>query len=164
MPQVVKATGASAQTWVTPEWVLDLVRQIGPIGLDPATSAENPTRAATTFTETEDGLKQAWAGRGLVFVNCPWRTTYKWAAKCAAEAAKGSEIVLLAPASTETAWFHDSILPNAERICLLRGRVAFVDSVTGVPGTAPPCGVLLAYFGPNGSRFEDVFGTKGWVW
>lgn len=69
-------------THQTPEWFLEMVRQIGPIMLDPATAPDNPTDAKHIHTQTISdagdvigscGLRAKWAVRGgLVFINPPY--------------------------------------------------------------------------------------------
>lgn len=68
---------ASAKTggndnWCTPEVVLERVRRIAPIGLDPCTTVDNPVGAWRYYTPFEDGLASPWDGFGLVFVNPPY--------------------------------------------------------------------------------------------
>lgn len=163
MGQVVAARGRSNQGWNTPPWLLELVAQVGPIALDPCPSDGG----------LWDGLTSKWfdpdAGadeRYLVYVNPPWRQAARWVAKCAEEAGRtrGGEVIYVGPASTETKYFHDWIMPTADRVCFLRGRVAFVDPATGEVGKSPPCGVMVVYWGPRGDEFEAVFGPRGWVW
>lgn len=72
------------QDWRTPEWFLDLVRRVGPIGLDPATSPANPTFAEQFFAPAppilpvfgrwlgDDGLRCVWPVDRLTFVNPPY--------------------------------------------------------------------------------------------
>lgn len=73
--------------WQTPGWFLDLVRQVGPIVLDPCTTARNPTGAATFYAQHAApfgrgaapgwlgacGLAGSWLYRpGLAFANPPY--------------------------------------------------------------------------------------------
>ncbi len=189
MGQIVAAKAESFQGWVTPPEILELVRAVGPIGLDPCTSSGNPTDAVCGCVgsrealawygddlrlSTNDGLGidwraeahdlEEWGHSTLIYVNPPWKEAARWVAKCAAEAAKGCEIIYLGPAATDAKYFHELILPTAERVCLWRGRVAFLDPRTGKRGDRPTGGVMLAYWGPNGDRFEEVFGPRGAVW
>lgn len=58
-----KILGSSARSdWQTPPYVLRLVRKVGPIWLDPATTGKNPTRAKHTITQTKSscGLSLDW--------------------------------------------------------------------------------------------------------
>lgn len=72
--------------WQTPGWFLDLVRRVGPIVLDPATSHRNPTGAQFFYSQGCGpgrpptgsvllggcGLSGVWTPSGLVFVNPPY--------------------------------------------------------------------------------------------
>lgn len=69
--------GHPSQTWFTPSYVLDLVREDlgGAIGLDPCTTDDNPVGAERYFTLREDGLSRSWIGpkwKPTVFVNPPY--------------------------------------------------------------------------------------------
>ena len=150
--------------WNTPETVLQIVRQMGPIGLDPCSNERSTVGAALTYNEAADGLAQQWAGRGLVFVNPPYGKTAKgepatgiapWIRKCSEEAAHGAEIVALVPARTETKWFQGDGF-TAQRICFWRGRIRFQGAKAGAPFPS-----ALLYWGENSPRFSIVFGGHG---
>jgi hypothetical protein len=49
------------------------------------------------------------------------------------------------PARTDTAWFHDWVLPYA-RLRFHRGRPKFIDPRTGEPGKQPPVGIIKAEY------------------
>jgi hypothetical protein len=81
---------SARQDWRTPDWFLDLVRQVGPIALDPATHYGNPTGADAFFAHLPPdepvrsmiaaaenfrggcGLSGSWWRSGLAFVNPPY--------------------------------------------------------------------------------------------
>lgn len=63
---------SSRQDWRTPSWFLGLVREVGPIALDPATSPDNPTRAERFYTRPDCGLREPWVRDGMAFVNPPY--------------------------------------------------------------------------------------------
>ena len=68
-------------------------------------------------------------------MNPPYgREIGKWVAKAYEEAAKGSTVVCLLPARTDTAWWHDYCMKGEIRF--LRGRVHFL--VNGVRSNAAP--------------------------
>jgi phage N-6-adenine-methyltransferase len=71
-----------------------------------------------------DGLQIEWGNSN--FVNPPYnrKDKPKFIQKAYDEWRKGKTCVLLIPAATGTAQFHDLILPNAE-VRFIRGRVAF---------------------------------------
>jgi hypothetical protein len=148
------------QDWNTPAEVLDLVRQVGPIGLDPCWNAAGLVRAARNLDGAIgcSGLLAPWGGHGLVFINPPYgRELVPWAKKIAAEGAAGVEAIALVPARTDTAWWHDHIA-TADAICFWRGRLTFLGAEAGAPFPS-----ALAYFGERAKRFATVFGPRGWV-
>ena len=71
-----------------------------------------------------DGLTMEWGESN--FINPPYNRIDKpkFIQKAYDEWKKGKTCVLLIPAATGTAQFHDLILPNAE-IRFVRGRIAF---------------------------------------
>lgn len=56
----------------------------------------------------------------------------EWIAKGAAEAARGSVVVMFVPSRTDTRWFHDHVYGKAE-VRFLRGRVRFVGATQPAP-------------------------------
>lgn len=81
-----------------------------------------------------DGLAQSWRGE-VVFCNPPYgRDISKWVAKAYAETLSGGAklVVLLIPARTDTAYFHDYIYKKHE-IRFVRGRLHFNESKCGAP-------------------------------
>lgn len=114
----------------TPDYVLDLVRvDLGQwIGLDPCTTDDNPTAAATFYTPSADGLKQAWSGDGwfpTVFVNPPYgKAREPWVEKCIHAGAHGQTVVLLIPAATDTRIFQRAVATSTA-VVFVQGRVKF---------------------------------------
>jgi phage N-6-adenine-methyltransferase len=110
--------------WYTPEPLFRAIAEkYGPFTLDAAAN-ENNTKCAEYFTEQQDGRACTWHGR--VWCNPPYHDLIKWVKKAYDETKSGNcEIaVLLLPAQTSTAWFHDYALPFAE-ICWIRGKQKF---------------------------------------
>lgn len=125
------------QDWQTPDDVLDVVRQVGPIGLDPCTVAENPTGAVCYYTPTADGLAQGWwpfrTGGWIVYVNPPYgRECAAWVHKAIEEAERGTPIVMLVAARPDSRW-GQALLRSANALCWWRGRIRF----RGAPNAAP---------------------------
>jgi hypothetical protein len=152
--------------WNTPESFLDVVRQLGPIGLDPCSGAGSTVGARVEWRpdQGDDGLLDDWGGLGLVYANPPYGKTIKqWAAKIADEAARGVEIVALLPSRTDTTWFQNHVSTRADAICFWRGRLRFIDA-DGKPaksGATFPC--MAAYFGPRADRFRAIFAVHGFI-
>lgn len=180
-PAELAALMSSAdQTWRTPTKILNLVKQIAPIALDPATDAENPTGAALFVagvygplpaqplyswqanggTGIEwDGLEVDWleaSQGGLVFCNPPYGDALlTWAKKFALEWSRGTELLTLTPMRSDTEWFQDFIEPYTVRCCW-RGRMKFGNATNSAPFPS-----VLAYNGPRVARFAEVFEPYG---
>ena len=108
--------------------------------LDAAASAEN-AKCKRYFTVEDDGLAQSWEP-GPVWCNPPYSETGLWVQKAVQEQENGVTTVMLVPASTDVAWFHDLALPNAE-IRFVRGRLCFGNT----SGRAPFGSLLLIFKG-----------------
>lgn len=134
--------------WCTPPLVLDRVRRVGPIALDPCTSPANPCGAEASYSL--HGLSLPWWG--LAFVNPPYgRELVKWADKVVEEAARGIEIIMLVPSRTDTRWWGHAF-EAAQACALWRGRITFVGAPSAAP--FPSC---LFYFGARRRRFSLAF-------
>lgn len=103
--------------WQTPQWLYDKLDAEFGFDFDPC-----PIHA------TFDGLEIEWPGESI-FLNPPYNRKDKprFIQRAYEEWRKGKTCVLLIPAATGTAQFHDLILPHAE-VRFLRGRVAFVEA------------------------------------
>lgn len=98
-----------------------------------------------------DGLKIDWGLRN--FINPPYNRTLKplFIKKAYEESLKGKLCVMLLPVSTSSAIFHDVILPYANEIRFLRGRIPFIGvnskgeyvnwHLENLSGIKPPEGV-----------------------
>jgi phage N-6-adenine-methyltransferase len=106
-------------------------------------AAALPTNAkcARFFSPTEDGLAQDW-GTETVWLNPPYSQIARWVEKAYAASLKGATVVCYLTSRTDTAWFHDVVLPYAE-IRFIRGRERFVGAASGAPFPS-----LLAIFRP----------------
>lgn len=161
MPLNKALMSAKVTDWRTPPEILDRVRCIAPIGLDPCGHALAPDLAKTVWYE--HGLEKSWDGHGLIFVNPPYgRAIVDWvsyASNIYVETST-SEIVLLVPARTDTRWFQ-LFVTTASSICFLRGRVKFIGcSGKTDPAPFPSC---VAYWGYRPERFRRAFRDAGWI-
>ena len=70
-----------------------------------------------------------------MFCNPPYgREISKWVRKCWEESRKPDTlVVMLIPARTDTAYFHDYIYHKAREIRFIRGRLHFNESKQGAP-------------------------------
>lgn len=125
--------------WATPQGFFDLVATEFPFDLDAAASPHN-TKVAAYYTEADDSLSQPWPG--TVWCNPPYgRGIGAWLEKGWREAQNGSTVVMLVPARTDTAWWHDYVMRAAE-VRLIRGRLVFGQGEA--TSNAPfPCALIV---------------------
>ena len=72
-------------------------------------------------------------GGYTVYCNPPYgREISKWIKKAYEENLKGTKIVLLLPARTDTKWFHEYIY-NKHEIRFIKGRLKFNDGKNPAP-------------------------------
>lgn len=149
---------SARDSWNTPPEVLDLVRKLGPIGLDPCSNPASLVGASQEWSLEggQDGLALSWLGYGLVFVNPPYgREIREWVLRCEMSAHDGAEIVALLPARTDARWWQQHVR-TADALVFWAGRLRFL----GAPSSAPfPSAV--AYWGPRWLTFLSVFGERG---
>ena len=123
--------------WATPQATFDKYNAYHHFDLDAAASSKNH-KVENWFgldhpdPARRDGLTAEWVGEH-VWLNPPYgRTIGKWVKKAAEHAyARKGEVVLLLPARTDTAWFHDYCIMHA--VEFLRGRLKFGDAVNSAP-------------------------------
>ena len=128
------------QDWQTPDDVLDVIRRVGPIALDPCTTPDNPTGAQCWITPTSPlgcGLthSRGWpqlACGGLTYVNPPY----------------GREVGRY--------WRLAAVsLASADAVCFWRGRIKFRGASAGAPFDS-----LFAAWNCR-SRFVEAFAPHG---
>jgi site-specific DNA-methyltransferase (adenine-specific) len=119
------------EDWETPQHLFDSLNKEFGFTLDPCATSET-AKCAKYYTESEDGLTQDWTGE-VVYCNPPYgRKQDAWIRKCCEHGAQGGVAVMLLPARTDTARFHDFILGKAE-IRFLRGRLKFGKAADSAP-------------------------------
>jgi len=79
----------------------------------------------------EHGLAQDWS-REVVWCNPPFGSIEPWVRKAYEESLRGATVVMLLPCRTDTAWWHDWIVPYAEKRWT-RGRIKFIGMDDKVP-------------------------------
>lgn len=187
--------------WMSPPDAIERVVAVRPIALDPCApvdpanwhgryniNGEGVFRLPYEIAkDMASGLKIDWAKitygvDGLVFVNPPYggrrRVIDAWIEKCAAESARGAEIIGLVPASTGSNWFR-ILWQTADAICFVKGRLGFIQPATGRP--APQLRLFdggedvattddkatfwsaMPYWGNDVERFHEAFDGYGEV-
>lgn len=119
--------------WATPQKFFEELDAEFHFNLDPCSTHEN-AKCERHFTLEEDGLNQNWGG-ARVFCNPPYgREIATWVRKCYEESRKPDTlVVMLIPARTDTAYFHQFIYRKADEIRFIRGRLHFNESKQGAP-------------------------------
>jgi len=144
--------------WITPKWIID---KIGISDLDPCGHLpEGGPIVATAnnyFTEAQNGLIQDWSQYKTVFVNFPYSQSREWLKKCADEAAKGCEIIVLCFTRSEVKAWQENV-KSATGINLINKRIKFLTA-TGEEkgnGNAPSC--LIAWGESAYQRIKNIDG------
>jgi phage N-6-adenine-methyltransferase len=140
----------ASNEWGTPRALFDqLDEEFGPFELNAAASAEN-TKCERHFSIQDNALIKEWEGR--VWCNPPYgKEIGRFVAKARGEVRHGraSLVVLLIPARTDTNWWHDHIIADADIVRFLRGRVAF-EGVSKVGHNAPfPSAIVVFRKSPD---------------
>ncbi len=161
--------------WRTPPRLFYALNSIFKFALDAAASEDNALCPAF-YTEKDDSLTQPWTvdlGR-YVWCNPPYgRDIYRWIDKAISESRRGSRIMMLVFASTETRWFRMAA-ENAYRIIFLTGRLKFVNHKGEVAGPAPKGSCLIEFLprhdlmreegSPAGTKFELLSVAQLFSW
>ena len=135
---------SNKEDWETPDDLFRFVDKEFDFLLDAASTGEN-AKCEAHLTEEEDGLTTDWhevcSGlgypRGAVWLNPPYgRGIGKWIKKAYEESQKGTIVVVLTFARTDTRWWHDWAM-KAPEIRLIPGRITFKGAAGGAP--APSC-------------------------
>lgn len=116
---------SKSNEWETPEELFHQLNEKYHFNLDPASTDEN-AKCENHYTIADNGLLKDWGGCN-VFVNPPYgREIGKWVKKSYEESLKpNTTIVMLIPARTDTAWFHDYCTKG--KLTFLRGRLKFIN-------------------------------------
>ena len=130
---------SSSTEWETPDDLFNLLNNEFNFTLDVCATPAN-AKCARYFTPEQNGLAQSWAGE-TCWCNPPYgRQIGLWVAKAHSESKRGATIVMLLPARTDTAWWHDHVMRSSE-IRFIRGRLRFGGAKHGAP--FPSCVVVF---------------------
>lgn len=138
-----KAYSSRTEEWATPQDLFNKLNDEFNFTLDPCASEQN-YKCDKYYTIQDDGLKQDWSSE-IVFMNPPYgREIKNWVKKAYYESLKGSLVVCLIPARTDTIYWHDYIFPYAKDIRFLKGRLRFIkNNKIGDPAPFPSAIVIF---------------------
>jgi site-specific DNA-methyltransferase (adenine-specific) len=131
------------QDYGTPRAFFERLHAVFGFTVDVCAHADNH-KVPRYWAEQDDALSFCWADeRG--WMNPPYgRQLAKWM-KHAAEQTS-SLVVALVPARTDTQWFHRHVLPWAELVILIEGRLRFEGGPTN---DAAPFPTMLVVYRPG---------------
>jgi phage N-6-adenine-methyltransferase len=123
---------SGSDEWATPQKTFDdLNREFGPFDLDVCATASN-AKCSRFYDKAANGLEQDWAAKN--WCNPPYSQLKRWVLKARREQLKGNLTVMLIPARTDTAVFHDSLYRKENvDIRFLRGRLHYSDGKGSSP-------------------------------
>ena len=131
MPITQGLMSSNTVEWATPKAFFDELDKEFHFTLDPCCTIQNK-KCKKYYTKEDNGLSKNWSGE-TVFCNPPYgREIVDWVKKCHWESLKGTTVVMLIPARTDTSYFHDYIYKKHE-IRFVRGRLHFNESKQGAP-------------------------------
>jgi phage N-6-adenine-methyltransferase len=123
-----------SEEWTTPASFYAKLNAEFDFDLDAAATAEN-TKCLRYLDIQTDALKVNWAEHGsIIFCNPPYgREIGKWFAKAREAQAAGALVVMLAPARTDTRWWHEHVQGIASEVRFVKGRLKFGDGKQSAP-------------------------------
>lgn len=122
---------AQRDLWQTPPYIFNYYNKRFNFSHDVAASASNAL-AKCYFTEEHNALTKQW---GIAaWCNPPYSNTSAWVDKAIEQTSDGSsrQVVMLLPAATSVAWFAKA-MAHCSECHLITGRIAFINSETGLP-------------------------------
>lgn len=132
MPIADALFSSEKSDWETPEWLFKQLDEEFDFGLDAAANSLN-AKCDLYIGEQRNALTADWSGLGTVWLNPPYgRHIGQWIEKAYRESQKGITVVVLVPARTDTAWWHDWAM-RAQEIRFIRGRLKFVGAASSAP-------------------------------
>jgi phage N-6-adenine-methyltransferase len=122
---------SATNEWATPQDFFDKLMETYCFTLDVCATAEN-AKCADFYTKEDNGLTKDWMGR--CWMNPPYGRDIKYWVKKAYKSAQdnGALVVCLLPSRTDTAWWHDYVLPYGE-VTFIRGRLKFGGAKNSAP-------------------------------
>ena len=110
--------------WATPRRLFDVLDAEFHFTLDACATAE--TACCRNFLDPHERPALDFTWTGVVWCNPPYgRKIGEWVTRASRS---NATVVMLLPCRTDTSWWHLSVMPFAEEIRYLRGRLCFDDN------------------------------------
>lgn len=124
--------------WETPQDFFDEWNRQFHFTLDACANEKNH-KCNKYYTKEDNGLLKDWGGE-IVWCNPPYgKNISEWVKKCHIECQKkGTIIVALLPARTDTKWFHEYVYHEALTY-FVKGRLKFSNSKNSAPFPSMVC-------------------------
>ena len=117
--------------WETPKKIFEELNAEFNFTLDVCATKDNK-KCNKYFSINENGLKQEWGIQEICFMNPPYgKEISLWIKKAFESSKRGTKVVCLLPARTDTKWFHDFCLKGTIRF--IKGRLKFGNSKFNAP-------------------------------
>lgn len=122
---------SATDEWETPQKLFDELEEKYRFTLDVCATKEN-AKCENFYTKEDNGLTKDW--NDTCWMNPPYGRNIKYWVKKAYESARdnGAIVVCLLPSRTDTAWWHDYVLPYGE-VTFIRGRLKFGNATNSAP-------------------------------
>lgn len=157
---------SASEEWGTPNKLFIWAGQkYGPFTIDLAATAQNTLVKAAFYTKEDDALSKDWAQHKHGWLNPPYgkgNKTGRWIQKAFDTAKAGGKLTLLLPCRSDTAWFHEILLPHGY-YHFIKGRLTHIDwrghgeKPTLAPATFPS---VVLHLSPatldNGAQMETL--------
>ncbi len=127
--------------WGTPQQVFNKLNNEFGFQLDTCATAEN-AKCEIFYTKENSGLDNDW--KAVNWCNPPYSDIKRWVLKARREQLKGNLTVMLIPARTDTAFFHDSIYNKANvEVRFFRGRIRFINPAKKLDNAPFPSMIVI---------------------
>ncbi|MDD5013577.1 MAG: DNA N-6-adenine-methyltransferase [Atribacterota bacterium] len=161
MPRNKGIGGHQSAKMLKDEWITsrDIIDQLKPFDLDPASSVNHPWPIATiNYTPADNGLLKEWPRDAFIWLNPPYS---KYLDAWMNRMAMHNNGIALIFARTETRTFFKYIWPVVDSILFIKGRLTFynVDGTTPLYSSGAPS-ILIAY-GKEATRRLENCNIKG---
>lgn len=123
---------SKSNEWETPMGFYQKLNKQFKFTLDPCCTPET-AKCENYYTMEDDGLSKSWKDQ-VVFVNPPYGNIKEWVKKAHDESINnGAVVVMLIPARTDTRYWHEYIMEEADSIYFVKGRLKFGQSQNAAP-------------------------------